>query len=179
MATDGSDYIGGVYNVTFTKGSSEAELRIPILDDDLPEPGETFTVMLMIPDSAEGVEAGENNIATVTITDDDKKLVNFNPTEYSVSENGTYVILMLMLNAPAEENCTVKVMTIDGTAIGKSILYRIQCTYPDPILPMQLTCLHRVSSPPLATFKWSKLFIPPPSLLPLSSPSVLTLSLPS
>ena len=118
VAIDGSDYTGGVYNVTFTKGSSEAELHIPITDDDKPESDETFSAMLMIPDSAEGVEAGEDRIATVTITDDDKKLVNFNPIEYSVSENGTYVIVMLMLNTPAEENCTVKVMTIDGTAIG-------------------------------------------------------------
>jgi hypothetical protein len=49
----------------------------------------------------------------VCIEDDDfviveeDKIVNFNPTEYFVSENGTYAILMLMLNAPAEENCTV------------------------------------------------------------------------
>jgi hypothetical protein len=46
--------------------------------------------MLMIPDSADGVEAGDNSTATVTITDGDKKIVNFNPTEYSVSEDGTY-----------------------------------------------------------------------------------------
>jgi tRNA threonylcarbamoyladenosine modification (KEOPS) complex Cgi121 subunit len=118
-AIDGPDYTGGVYNVTFPEGSSKAELHIPIRDDDKPESDETFTATLMIPDSAEGVEAGENNIATVTITDDDKKLVNFNPIEYSVSEDDTYVILMLMLNTPAEENCTVKVMTIDGTAIDE------------------------------------------------------------
>jgi hypothetical protein len=70
----------------------------------------------MIPDSADGVEAGDNSTATVTITDGDKKIVNFNPTEYSVSEDGTYVILMLMLNAPAGEDCTVQVQTMDGTA---------------------------------------------------------------
>ena len=122
MVIDGPDYTGGVYNLTFTKGSSKVELHIPIIDDDIPEPDETFTAMLMIPDTAEGVEVGEDSIATVTIKDDDiEKIVNFNPTEYFVIEDGISAVLMLMLNAPAEEECTVVVQTSEGSALGEYI----------------------------------------------------------
>ena len=97
-------------------------MYIPIVNDGLPEPDEIFTATLIVPEDSEaaqlGIRPGEDSEATVTITDDDKKIINFNPTEYSVSEDGTNAILMLMLNAPAEENCTVQVLTIDGTAEG-------------------------------------------------------------
>ena len=69
---------------------------------------------------AAGVKAGANSRANVTITDNDKqKIVNFNPTEYFVNEDGNFAILILMLNAPAEENCTVVVETSEGSALSE------------------------------------------------------------
>ena len=91
------------------------------MNDEILESKEEFTATIKIPEEAAqlGVTTGDDSEATVTITDDDSKIVNFNPTEYSVSEDGTYVILMLMLNAPAGEDCTIQVETSDGTAEGK------------------------------------------------------------
>ena len=100
-------------------------MYIQIVNDSLPEPEEFFTATLSVPQEAAilGVMPGEDNVTTVNITDDDSKIVNFNPTEYSVSEDGTSAVLMLMLNAPAGENCTVNVTTIDGTAEGNVYMY--------------------------------------------------------
>ena len=126
---DGSDYTGGLYNVTFAQGSSEAELYIPIVNDGILEPEESFTATLSVPEEAAqlGVKPGNDSEATVTITDDDSKIVNFSPTEYSVTEDGSSAVLMLMLNAPAGEDCTVQVETSDGTAEGKYIPRSLIC----------------------------------------------------
>ena len=45
-AADGSDYTGASHTVTIPAGSTSIEVCIPILDDDNPEPTETFTVTL-------------------------------------------------------------------------------------------------------------------------------------
>ena len=100
---------------------SEAESIILIVNDSILEPDEFFTATLSLHEEAAmlGVKPGNDREATVTIKDDDSKIVNFNPTEYSVSEDGTSAVLMLMLNAPAGENCIVQVQTRDGSALGE------------------------------------------------------------
>ena len=118
--------MGGEYSGLFLAGERKANVCIPILNDDVAEEIEEFVANIMVPEEAEscGFRQGEQVNATVCIEDNDvviveqEKIVNFSPTEYYVSEDGTSAVLMLMLNAPAEENCTVNVMTSEGTAEG-------------------------------------------------------------
>ena len=69
------DYVGGTYNVAFIPGSTNAELQVPILDDTICEDEEFFFGNLIIPTAlvANGVRAGPQNTATISIQDDDGK----------------------------------------------------------------------------------------------------------
>ena len=69
--TGGEDYEGGVFEVRFTAGSSEAQLTVDINDDAVPEPTETFTARLRRT-SNPGVCVGSDDTATVSIIDDDE-----------------------------------------------------------------------------------------------------------
>ena len=122
FATDGSDYTGGRYNVTFVEGSSQGELRIPIIDNDQFESEEEFTATLTIPESAAeiGVEAGEDDEATVTINDNDEQIViDFDPVSYTVNEDDEFAILTVKASAPSSTPYTVVVNTQDGSAVGE------------------------------------------------------------
>ena len=95
-------------------------MRVPILNDDIPELIEDFIVTLSIPSSSGslGVTAGSDDIAFITISDDDLVEVNFHPTEYSVNEGDGSVILTLVSSGPASKEYTVTVDTTDKTATG-------------------------------------------------------------
>ena len=45
--------------------------------------------------------------------------VNFNQTDYSVSENAGNVVLTLLANQPASFDYTVQVDTVNGAAVGQ------------------------------------------------------------
>ena len=45
--------------------------------------------------------------------------VNFNPTDYSASEDAGNVVLTLVANQPASFDYTVQVDTVDGAAVGQ------------------------------------------------------------
>ena len=45
--------------------------------------------------------------------------VNFNQTDYSVSEDDVNVVLTLLANQPASFDYTVQVDTVDGSAVGQ------------------------------------------------------------
>ena len=122
FATDGSDYTGGRYNVTFVEGSSQGELRIPIIDNDQYETEEEFTATLTIPESAAeiGVEAGEDDEATVTINDNDEQIViDFDPVSYTVNEDDGFAILTVKASKSSSTPYTVMVDTQDGSAVGE------------------------------------------------------------
>ncbi len=64
--TDGVDYTGGVYTLTFEAGQSSTTLSIPARQDMLNEPTERFTAQLF---NAMGADIGSSDTATVDITD--------------------------------------------------------------------------------------------------------------
>ena len=72
----GEDYALGPYNVTFIAGMTVVPLSIPILDDNIVEGDESFTLVFdssvlpgnIFPDD-------ENNQSTVVIVDDDCECV--------------------------------------------------------------------------------------------------------
>ena len=67
--------------MTFPAGSSTAQLTIDINDDEIVEWTEIFTATLSIPPevSNRGISKGANNVATVSIIDNDPAEINFVP----------------------------------------------------------------------------------------------------
>ena len=71
--TDGSDYTGGPYEVTFPAGVNVVSFNVSILDDAIAECAKLFNLDLDIPEAAAGmgVIRGSPDTATVHIMDDD------------------------------------------------------------------------------------------------------------
>ena len=71
--TDGSDYTGGPFEVTFPAGVSVVSFNVSILDDAIADCAKLFNLDLDIPEAATGmgVIRGSPDTATVHIMDDD------------------------------------------------------------------------------------------------------------
>ena len=72
----GLDYGGPqMITVTFPAGDNSVELTVPIINNDIAECPENFTLQLVIPQSAAdlGVVTKSNDIANINIMDDDGK----------------------------------------------------------------------------------------------------------
>ena len=71
--TDGSDYTGGPYEVTFPAGVNVVSFNVSILDDAIAECAKLFNLDLDIPEAAAdmGVIRGSPDTAAVHIMDDD------------------------------------------------------------------------------------------------------------
>ena len=71
--TDGSDYTGGPYEVTFPAGVNVVSLIVSILDDAIAECAKLFNLDLDIPEAATGmgVIRGSPDTTTIHIMDDD------------------------------------------------------------------------------------------------------------
>ena len=112
------------YTATFAPGETTATVVIPIRDDSVLEPPESFDALLSIPGPAAslGVQAGGRDRSTVWIDDDDKLEVVFDPTSYRVNEDGVTACLTLKANGTASFDYSVTVETVDGTAAGVSAI---------------------------------------------------------
>ena len=71
--TDGSDYTGGPYEVTFPAGVNVVSFNVSILDDNIAECAKLFNLDLDIPEAAAdmGVIRGSPDTTTIHIMDDD------------------------------------------------------------------------------------------------------------
>lgn len=120
LANAGSDYVAQVGTLTIGAGQTRAVIRVPVLNDTLVEPTETFTVMLS---SAEGARLGTAT-ATGTITDNDVDptpgelpTLSIEDMTMTEGEDGMgHMHLMVMLSEPSTETVTVRYSTVDGTA---------------------------------------------------------------
>ncbi|QYZ69100.1 Calx-beta domain-containing protein [Neotabrizicola shimadae] len=120
LANGGSDYVAQVGTLTIGAGQTRAVIRVPVLNDTLVEPTETFTVMLS---SAEGARPGTAT-ATGTITDNDVdptpgELPSLSIEDMTMTEGEDgmgHMHLMVMLSKPSTETITVRYSTVDGTA---------------------------------------------------------------
>ena len=117
----GDDYGTGPFTATFPAGSNMSSVSVPIVDDQLQEDNETFTAQLQIPsDIQDSVVGGANTNAQVTIKDNEADIVvNFNPAQYEVSEDGTSVTLTLVASRPSTVPYFITVKTADGIATCK------------------------------------------------------------
>ena len=120
-ATPGSDYTGvSSGTLTFSAGTTEQTVSVPLLDDDWHEPDETLTLRLMDPINAElGV-----NEATGTIREDETEPVltlGLNPS--SIDESGGISTVTAALSGKSSEAVVVLVTAApDSPAVASDIV---------------------------------------------------------
>ncbi len=108
-ATLDVDYEATQGLVVFETGSTEAQVRIPLIDDDLQEGNETIEVTLSNPTNTQIGQA----MATGTVVDDETAPgVQVRAIAVSHSE----AVFVVRLQAPVAERLTGRFRTVDGTA---------------------------------------------------------------
>lgn len=121
-ATSGVDYTEPAGTLTFTAGQQSQTISIPIINDTLVEPDETFTVTIS---PTLGNVATASATATVTILDDDKYTFTFsnetvteptNPPDPSVPMAFTLTVSPAI--QLAHDGQTIRWATANGTAIA-------------------------------------------------------------
>jgi dienelactone hydrolase len=110
-ALAGSDYEGVTNTVSFAPGEYWKTVRIPILNDAMPEASETFRVTLSNP---VGGQLGAPTTATVTITDTDEAVTLEHPN-YFVNEDAGFVRIGVQRGESANFG-TIDLITSDATA---------------------------------------------------------------
>ena len=73
--SDGEDYRGGQFSVFFPPGENNISINVPIINDDVIEFDESFTLVLDIPEAAAALRVvrGSPDTATVNILDNDSE----------------------------------------------------------------------------------------------------------
>ncbi len=116
-ATSDVDY-GNVNNtLTFAAGETNKVIAIPIIQDTLVEGNESFTLTLANPQG--GATLTTNNVATLTILDDENSVSLSNAT-VTVSEGIGNVVVTLVRSGVLTSPVTVNFATADGTALAGS-----------------------------------------------------------
>ncbi len=108
-ATSDVDYEATQGLVVFETGSTEAQVRIPLIDDDMQEGNETVEVTLSNPTNAQIGQA----MATGTIVDDETA-AGVQVRAITVSQIEAVFVVGLL--APVVERMTGRYRTVDGTA---------------------------------------------------------------
>lgn len=109
------DYTGtSTGSVVITAGQLTGAIKVPIINDNVYEGTEYFTVTL---DSAQGATVGTDALAEVAIEDNEQvPTVEFKQTGYTVDEDGLKAVLDVTLSGPVGSDVIVEYKTIDGTA---------------------------------------------------------------
>lgn len=114
LPTDGTaiasaDYIGGPRVVTFAPRQSQAVVTIPIIDDNLVEPTETFNLSLVNP--TENLGIGGRSQSTITILDDDVAL-SFGEQTFTLNDQSEAVATITVLRQGVSENAVGATITL-------------------------------------------------------------------
>ena len=112
-AIAGSDYAAASGTLTFSPGQTAKNIVIPILEDTVGEPNETFIVTLSAPTNA---TLGSPATATVTINANDTLTAG----NVSVHENVGNATVNVQLSGPSAYTVTVAYATSNGTASAGS-----------------------------------------------------------
>ena len=111
-ATQGVDYVRAAGRLRFEPGETEKTIAVDLLDDDLDEPNETFTVSLSKAENAEYALPE----ATGTIVDDDGQPVLSVVSSVRVGEGDGSAAFAVTLSNPGSFEVTAMYATTDGTA---------------------------------------------------------------
>ena len=117
-ATAGSDYSAlAAKAVTIPAGQSSTTLSVPLLDDDLSEDNETFSLQLSAPSDNASLADAE---ASATIVDNElppPAQISIGDQSIEEGDSGSKTLTFtLLLNKPAEEVIGVDYRTVDGSA---------------------------------------------------------------
>jgi hypothetical protein len=113
-AVAGQDYTATSGTLTFTPGLTKTTFTVAINDDALDEVDETLILTLS---NAINANIGDNNPATLTITDNDEPpTVDFDRASYSVDEDSGPATIAVTLSAASGTTVTVNYATSNGTA---------------------------------------------------------------
>ncbi|CAI8038161.1 FRAS1-related extracellular matrix protein 2 [Geodia barretti] len=133
-AFQGRDYTLNDRALNFGECSKKECLTVDIIDDDLIEDTETFTITLQPPsqDFTERIILSPN-VTTVTIEDEDMAIVTFDRTEYIVQETSGSLTVCASVISP-RVSCPVTIpfsltlLISDNTALNGSdyVTYRVQ-----------------------------------------------------
>ena len=117
-ATAPGDYTATSTSLVFAPNATTASVVIPITNDSVNEPNETFTVAIANPFNA---TLGTPTSQTVTITNDDgQPTLSWQSGAVSASEASGSVGLVVQLSTAATSNVTVNYATASGTATAGS-----------------------------------------------------------
>ena len=117
-ATSGIDFeTGGGSRVSYSPYTNSASILIPIIDDDIYEGAETFTVSLSIYNNARVSSA--SNRTTITIIDDETiPEISFAETTPQGNESESSLTIGVNLSNASKQAVSVNYSTSNGTAIG-------------------------------------------------------------
>ena len=111
----GADYESATGMLHFEPGETEQTLSVAVLDDEIAEAGESFTVELSEPQGA----TLENASATGTILDNDEgEVPGLSIRDAPAVVEGGTAEFVVTLSAASEEEVTATYRTVDGTASG-------------------------------------------------------------
>ncbi len=110
-ATAGVDYANATQVLTFAAGETFKDVAITILDDSLSEGNETVNLSLGNPSA--GATLGANQIAVLTILDDEQS-VQFSAPVYTVTEAATLLTITVTRSGPPLGTVTVDYATVAG-----------------------------------------------------------------
>lgn len=106
--------------VLFEIGQTTKTITVPILEDDIDEANEQFSLLLVFASNGTISADGNLNTGTGTITDNDNApTISINSTTLSEGNSATsQATLTLTLTNRSASNITVRAKTLDGTALA-------------------------------------------------------------
>ncbi|MEW6157358.1 MAG: Calx-beta domain-containing protein [Verrucomicrobiota bacterium] len=107
------DFVTTAGTLFFAPGEILKTIEVPLVNDLLVEPEESFSVLLS--NSTGGGPLGGQNTARVFISDDDTEL-NFAAAGFEVNENATNAIIRVQRSGIESLDVSVNYQTLDGTA---------------------------------------------------------------
>lgn len=117
-ATENADYTGASGVLTFSAGQTQKTITVQILNDNLIESTESFSIVLSNP--SDGASVGTASAATVDIADDDSPnaTIGFSASGYSVDEGAGFANLTVQRSGGLGISATVNFATANGTAVA-------------------------------------------------------------
>lgn len=118
-AIAGSDYTTTNGTLTIPANQTSATIAVPIIDDTIAEPNETFSVNLSNPNGA----VLANNQGVVTVTDNDQTLPRISVGDVAAYEGNSrfkWFNFLVILDAPSTQSVSVTLSTANGTAVSSS-----------------------------------------------------------
>jgi hypothetical protein len=127
-ATGGQDYTNTQTSVEIPNGESSAEITVAILDDDIVEDTENFSLELV---SADSLEIDDTPVEA-EITDDDTVGVSISPTSVTSTEGGETGSYSVVLESQPTGNVVIAALPDANTSLSSTTLTFTTENWDDP-----------------------------------------------